>query len=87
MSQTAAPGAARSERAVRARMDTRLRWTLYLLGGLLVVSLLRVVTGADDIMSSGTLRAALIASIPIAWPAWAGCGPSGPGWSTSDSRA
>ncbi len=66
MSQTAAPSAARTGRDTRPGMDTRLRWTLYVLGALLVISLLRVVTGANDVFSSGTIRAALIASVPIA---------------------
>jgi simple sugar transport system permease protein len=43
-----------------------LRWLTYLLIGFVGLSLLRVVSGADDIDSSGALRAALAASIPIA---------------------
>ena len=38
---------------------------LALAAGLVLVSLLRIVTGADDLDSSGTLRAALVAAIPI----------------------
>jgi ABC-type uncharacterized transport system permease subunit len=42
------------------------RWLVYFLIGFVGLSLLRVVTGADDIDSTGALRAALAASIPIA---------------------
>ncbi len=42
------------------------RWWLYLLAGLLLVSLVRLISGADDMASIGTLRAALISAIPIA---------------------
>jgi simple sugar transport system permease protein len=38
---------------------------LLIAGGILVLSLLRVVTGADDIDSAGTLSAALALSVPI----------------------
>jgi len=42
------------------------RGLLLILGGVLVLlSLLRVVTGANDLNSSGTLRATLVAAIPI----------------------
>jgi ABC-type uncharacterized transport system permease subunit len=42
-------------------------WILVGLGALLfVVSLLSVVTGAEDLASSGTMRATMIASVPIA---------------------
>ena len=46
----------------------RLSWPVVLLvvaGLLLVLSALRVVTGANDLNSSGTLRATLVAAIPI----------------------
>jgi general nucleoside transport system permease protein len=42
------------------------RWLTYLLIGFVGLSLLRVVTGADDLDSTGALRAALVASVPIA---------------------
>ena len=45
------------------------RWQRYLVIGLgvfLLISLVRVLTGAHEMSSSGTLKAALIASIPIA---------------------
>lgn len=38
---------------------------LGLAGVLVLVSLLRIVTGADDLSSSGTLRATLVAAVPI----------------------
>ncbi|GAB2885881.1 ABC transporter permease [Nocardioides pacificus] len=41
-------------------------WILLAIGGiLLLLSLLRLVTGADDVASSGTLSATLIATMPI----------------------
>ena len=52
--------------AAPRRMDTRSRMWLYLLAGFVLVALVRVVSGADDVDSSGTLRAALESAIPIA---------------------
>jgi simple sugar transport system permease protein len=43
-----------------------LRFSLYALVGLTVISAVRVYSGADDITSSGTIRATLAAAIPIA---------------------
>jgi ABC-type uncharacterized transport system permease subunit len=42
------------------------RLWIYALGVLLALSVVRVVTGADDLTSAGTLRAAMVAAIPIA---------------------
>ena len=42
------------------------RWGLILLGGLIILSLLRVVTGANDIDSSGAIAAAFGLAVPIA---------------------
>ena len=42
------------------------RLWLYALAVLVALSLARVVTGADDLTSAGTMRAAIIAAIPIA---------------------
>lgn len=53
---------------VPAKSRFRLSWPWILLGiaGILVVmSLLRIVTGVDDLDSSGTIRATLIAAVPI----------------------
>jgi len=41
-------------------------WIIGILGGFVLLSLIRVISRADDMDSSGTLRAALVASIPIA---------------------
>jgi len=52
-----------------ARRGGRLRGRWYLLialGAIAVVSLVRLVTGADDLTSSGTVAAALTAAVPIA---------------------
>ena len=42
------------------------RWGLILLGGVVILSLLRVVTGANDIDSSGAIAAAFGLAVPIA---------------------
>lgn len=42
------------------------RWAILLLGGLIILSLLRVVTGANDIDSSGAIAAAFGLAVPIA---------------------
>lgn len=44
----------------------RVPWYLYLVGGLVLVSVVRIISGANDMASIGTLRAALISAIPIA---------------------
>ncbi|MFZ2502984.1 MAG: ABC transporter permease [Nocardioides sp.] len=41
-------------------------WWIYLIGGLALVSIVRVISGAHDMDSVDTLRAALISAIPIA---------------------
>ncbi|WP_313406098.1 ABC transporter permease [Aeromicrobium sp.] len=54
--------------APAAKRRFRLSWPWMLIGiaGILVVmSLLRIVTGVDDLTSSGTIRATLIAAVPI----------------------
>ncbi|MDQ3158211.1 MAG: ABC transporter permease [Actinomycetota bacterium] len=51
-----------------AKKRFRLSWATILIGvavALLLLSALRIVTGADDLSSSGTLRATLVAAIPI----------------------
>jgi general nucleoside transport system permease protein len=40
-------------------------WFLIVLAGIAVVSLVRIVSGTDDISSAGTIRAAIIATCPI----------------------
>ena len=50
------------------RKRFRLSWATGLIGiaiALVLLSLLRIATGADDLSSSGTLRATLVAAIPI----------------------
>ena len=54
------------EREVERAASRRLRFTLYALAGLLLVSVIRQITDAQDLDSAGTLRAALTAAIPIA---------------------
>src|SRR5215210_4407721 len=54
------------EPATARRRKTSLPMVLlYLAGALLLLALVRVITGADDIASSGTLRAALVLAVPI----------------------
>jgi ABC-type uncharacterized transport system permease subunit len=66
---TLAPGserapAAPSPRARRIAGVHRTSW-MVLLASIVVISLVRVVTGADDITSANTIRAAVIAACPI----------------------
>ncbi|MPZ60351.1 MAG: ABC transporter permease [Propionibacteriales bacterium] len=61
-SETLAPAAI----APPPRAARRGRIWLWLLSALVLVSLVRVLTGAHELTSSGTLRQALIAAIPIA---------------------
>ena len=59
------PGGAPAAGPVKAR---RWGWPMYLLlvsAGLLAFSAVRVITGADDLTSSGAVRAALAAAVPI----------------------
>ena len=44
----------------------RYRWWLYTVGALVLVSAARIIADADDVSSSGTLRAAVLAAVPIA---------------------
>jgi len=53
------------------RRATR-HWFLLVLAGIAVVSLVRVVSGTDDISSAGTIRAAIIATCPILMAALGG---------------
>lgn len=63
-----APGA--QERVVQPPTSRsslyRYRWVLYTVGVFVLISSVRVLTGANDVNSTGTLRAALVAAIPIA---------------------
>lgn len=54
------------DREVERASQRRIRFTLYIVAGLLLVSVIRQITGADDLDSAGTLRAALTAAVPIA---------------------
>ena len=49
-----------------SRLGKASRLWLYALGVLVALSAARVVTGADDLTSAGTMRAAIVAAIPIA---------------------
>jgi ABC-type uncharacterized transport system permease subunit len=60
------PGPAAPSPLSRLRAFRRYRIWVYLAVLLVVLSATRVVTGAHDITSPGTLRAALIAAVPIA---------------------
>jgi ABC-type uncharacterized transport system permease subunit len=58
--------------ARRARRFGAREWLLAGVGGLLLLSLVRVVTGAGDIDSSGTVTAAVALAVPIAMAALGG---------------
>ena len=59
-------GTVREQATARRRRTSLPMVLLYLAGALFVLAVVRVITGADDIASSGTLRAALALAIPIA---------------------
>jgi len=65
MSTQVAPQAPTGERARRSLPGGRQRLLLGALGLLLLLSLVRIVSGADDITSSGTVGAALRLAVPI----------------------
>ena len=52
------------DRAKRRRFGLR-EWSIVAIGALAVISVLRLVTGADDIASSGALAAAVGLAVPI----------------------
>ena len=60
------PERASAPAAAAERPGLLSRWWLWVLVGVLALSLARVITGADDVGSAGTLRAAVISAIPIA---------------------
>jgi simple sugar transport system permease protein len=60
-----APAGARARLAME-RIPRSLRMALYLSGGVAILSLARVLTGADQLTAEGTFRSALLLSMPIA---------------------
>lgn len=60
---------------------------LIVAGALILVSAVRVITGADQLTSEGQISASSASPCRSAWRAWRACGPSGPAWSTSALRA
>ena len=64
MSTTTSPRPGTPAKPTKRRLP-RWWWLGAMLGVLFVVSVLEVVTGADDLASSGTVRATLIALVPI----------------------
>jgi len=61
---TAGRPAAPDDERRRSRSGSRI-W-VYVIVGFILVALVRVTSGANDVNSSGTMRAALIAAVPIA---------------------
>ncbi len=59
-----APGPSTPARMMRARQFSRL-WLLLSIGAIVMVSLVRVITDANGLTSTGTIRAAMIATCPI----------------------
>ena len=57
---------------VQTARKVKQRWFLFVLGGIAVVSLVRIVSDTDDISSAGTIRAAIIATCPILMAALGG---------------
>ena len=66
-----APAASAPPRGRRRRFGPQ-EWVLVFLAGVLLVSLVRVVTGAEDIASSGTVAASIALAVPIAMAALGG---------------
>ena len=57
---------------VQTARKAKQRWFLFVLAGIAVVSLVRIVSDTDDISSAGTIRAAIIATCPILMAALGG---------------
>ena len=57
---------------VQTARKAKQHWFLVVLGGIAVVSLVRIVSDTDDISSPGTIRAAIIATCPILMAALGG---------------
>ena len=53
-----------ADRPKRRRFGLR-EWSIVAIGAIAVISVLRLVTGADDIASSGALAAAIGLAVPI----------------------
>ena len=66
MSVVIAPDSPLTPSPAPGRGNRRRRMLYYVLASFLLLSLIRELTGANDILSAGTLRAALISMIPIA---------------------
>lgn len=73
--------------AAHAPRRSRLRVAGFVAAFFVVLCTVRVLTGADELTSSGTLSIALVATMRSRWPVSAACGPSARAWSTSASRA
>ena len=52
-------------RRFRLPKSAAVRWMLYATFGILLLSVLRVITGADDLTAGGTFEAALLLAVPI----------------------
>jgi simple sugar transport system permease protein len=57
---------------VESARKAKRHWFLLALAGIAVVSLVRIVSGTNDISSPGTIRAAIIATCPILMAALGG---------------
>lgn len=70
MSLTGTSGTSEEQAPTRRRLtDTkvyRYRFWIYMVVAIALVSAARIIDGADDVTSSGTLRAAILAAVPIA---------------------
>ena len=69
--QAGVPGRGRQIARETAR-KAKQHWFLLVLAGIAVVSLVRIISGTDDISSAGTIRAAIIATCPILMAALGG---------------
>lgn len=70
------------------RKKLTLPWIMLIVAGALaLVSVVRLISGANDLTSVGQVSGALSSPCRSASPASVVCGPSAPVWSTSASKA
>lgn len=88
MSTSTVSATAAAPKKSGGRKKLTLPWILLIIaGGLALLSLVRLISGANDLTSIGQVSGALSSPSRSASPASAACGPSARASSTSASRA